>query len=105
MEAVKQKRFGNNNHEEKVVVASRMEIKKWVDRAIDIDYSREGVLDLLNNGKRSLKEIGRILNIFDKEVYKIKKKKIKEGEGKVGLSFEKGGVASRIVTKGKKFSY
>jgi hypothetical protein len=80
----------------KAMMPRKKEIKRWVARAIEKNYSREKILDLLNEGERGSKNTKKILNIFDKEMAKYMKKNSRGAERRKVLGPGEG-VASRIV--------
>jgi len=65
------------------------ETMKWVHMAIRQGYDKEKIKGLLNDGKRSKKEVKNILKIYDKEKSKISVSNISIGEG----------IASKIIKK------
>ena len=68
------------------------ELLSWVKKAIRMEYDKKEVLDLLKKGKKSDKEIKKILKLYEKEL----KKALKDN---AALPHE--GIAQRIIRREK----
>jgi len=83
--------------ERRARVANRKdhELLNWVRRAIEKGYDKIRVSDLLKDGKRSAREIKKILKVYDKEVTRVTKKSV-SGFHRVGA-----GIAQKIIREEK----